>query len=191
MRSLCQGLVLAAAALIAAGCAREDIELRPRDEPGGSTTVVGVETTRERYCDGRGPPLAGRGDGRCIGAALAAIFQQALCTCGDATFTNVLSADAFDSREGPYAAPESGADIGIGGQLVSTGPLEVRGALRVAGDGLLSIVAPLHVEGDLATRSGAGASDRCDDDDCARDLDCGNPRVCSETGRCTPLGGPD
>lgn len=41
------------------------------------------------------------------------------------------------------------------------------------------------------TRSGAGASDRCDDDDCARDLDCGNPRVCSETGRCTPLGGPD
>lgn len=41
------------------------------------------------------------------------------------------------------------------------------------------------------TRSGAEASDRCDDDECARDLDCGSPRVCSETGRCTPLGGPD
>ncbi len=35
------------------------------------------------------------------------------------------------------------------------------------------------------------ASDRCDDDDCAKDLDCGSPRVCSEAGRCTPLGGPD
>ena len=142
--------LLATGALIAAGCAREDIEIAPRS--GGITTVVGVETTREHYCEGHGPPLTSRTGASCD-PSLAPIFGHALCTCGDATFTAPVRADAFDSRDGPYVAPESGADIGINGQLFTTAAVNVRGALRVTGGGVLSIVAPFHIEHDFATRS--------------------------------------
>ena len=150
--------LLIAGALFCHGCAREDVQLVPRGAaalPVDTPSVAAEATTRERYCDGSGPPFQAPSGGDCEGPQLAPpLFEHALCTCGDATFTAALSADGFDSRDGAYAAGGSdgfGASVGIGGQLITTAAVEVRGDLRVAGAGLMTIpVGPFHVAGDAA-----------------------------------------
>ena len=123
---------------LAAGCAREDVELA-RDAP-----EPAVDAGAERGMSGASG----------VPSAAARVFAHGLCSCTDATFTSAFAIDAFDSADGPYAQGQSGADVGIDNQLATTAPVDIRGALITAGEGLLPItVGPCRVEGNFETNA--------------------------------------
>jgi hypothetical protein len=128
-----------------AGCAREDVELaapvRPRAVVAGAPPPAG----------GRAAPAPPTD---ITESRAAQLFEHALCTCTSALFTGALAVDAFDSTEGPYAEPQSGADVGVNEQLATLGAVDMRGAVTSAGAGPLTIAnGPAQIAGDARSNS--------------------------------------
>jgi len=156
----------ALAALACASCTDEVQLARKRIEPTTSPPPQGTPDpdldpdpaaplTRDDYCAGRGLPAdaeliaPGAPAQSCLQPA-PRVFRYGLCTCADAVFSGGVASDAFDSSRGPYAPGQGGGNVGVNGQLVATGPVELLGSLTVAGPGVLPInAAPFRVAGTL------------------------------------------
>ena len=130
----------------AAGCAREDVELAAPVRP--RAVVAGAPPDAAGRAAPQVPPVTP--------SRAAEVFERALCTCTSALFTGALAIDAFDSADGPYAVPQSGADVGVNEQLATLAAVDVRGALIAAGSGPLTITnGPRADRGRLAEQRGA------------------------------------
>jgi hypothetical protein len=126
------------------GCAREDVELAAPVRP--RAVVAGAP-----------PPSAGRAappQPPVTPSRAAEVFEHALCVCTSALFTGALAIDAFDSTDGPYRGPESGADVGVNEQLATLAAVDVRGAVTAAGSGPLTLTnGPVQIEDDFRSNS--------------------------------------
>jgi hypothetical protein len=134
-------LLLLTAALCAAACAREDVELTPsvRDAEPRANADSGVVPAM----DAGDPPQIAR------------VFEQALCVCASATFALGLAIDTFDSTEAAFSTGQSGARMGVNGPLTSTAAVNVRGSLIASATGLLPIAeGPFQIETDFKTNAG-------------------------------------
>jgi hypothetical protein len=161
MRGSLRSCLLLLAAYAAAACtdevqlARETVghTTSPPGEDDDEAPAESPELTRADYCAGRGSPVASEllapEAGACREPA-PRVFRYAVCTCQDAVFSGGVDSDAFDSALAPYAPRQGGGNVGTNAQLIATGPVELLGALTVAGIGPLPIsVAPFQVAGTL------------------------------------------
>ena len=120
-------------------------------EAGGPNTAAPPDVARDDYCKGRGSPVAAElldpsgadTTGACVEPA-PRVFRYALCSCEDAVLTGAFAADAFDSSLAAYAPGGTGASVGVNGQLVTTGDVDIQGLLtrgrHRADDDPLSVV---------------------------------------------------
>jgi hypothetical protein len=69
--------------------------------------------------------------GPCDGATAMRTFAVALCTCQDYINQHGLIADAFDSRQGPYAGGRGGGSIGVDGRIDTSETMTIGGTLTV------------------------------------------------------------
>jgi hypothetical protein len=137
-------LLLLLALPAATGCAREDVELAAPVRP--RAVVAGAP-----------PPSAGRAAPQVTTTSpsrAAQVFEHALCACRSALFTGAIAIDAFDSADGPYAEPQSGADVGANELLATLSGVDVRGAVSAAGSGPLTLTnGPVQIEDDFRSNA--------------------------------------
>ena len=143
--------------LFAAACSR-DINLLPPRADGSVAGDTGVTTP---LCSGLGEPIQlPTATGAPCAAALAARGHRfALCSCDSVSAPARIRTDSFDSRTTP-AFEETGAAIGIGGDLVANAEVRAGGALHVAGAGGLRTSTQLRSAGSLRVGGPAMLSDQ-------------------------------
>jgi hypothetical protein len=88
-----------------------------------------VATFGVSFCDGGGPVIE-VGDGRCGGDLARRVFRFAICTCEAFVASAAVTADAFDSRVGPYSSGPGGA-LGVNGRLDLGQPTTIGGVLML------------------------------------------------------------
>jgi hypothetical protein len=112
--------------------------------------------TQVQSCGGNAPPLilpTSQSATSACGSGLAANwFSHGLCSCHDVVFTGAFSIDSFSSQ--PTAAGATGASVGINGQLITTGVIDIGGSLIAAGHGPLRITSGgFNIDGNFETNS--------------------------------------
>jgi hypothetical protein len=117
--------------------------------------------SREQFCAGLGPALrtyvttsGGGSEPVCTASIARRLFSYALCSCGDAKFTDIAaSIDMFDSRRGAYPQSAEGyAPIGVNGSLFDEAGAAVAGTAIVAGSDFL-LSGPVTFYGDVKSNA--------------------------------------
>ena len=112
---------------------------------------IGRSDTADECTETEPPVLLGReGVEECGGLIAAQTFGFAACICDDLVATGTLTADAYDSRNGPYVAGTFGGSLGINGRLASSREIDISGSLFIAGaGGIQTGLAPVSIQGRL------------------------------------------
>ncbi len=142
---------------LAAACSRS-INLLP---PRADGSVAGDTSVTNPLCSGIGDPIQlPTATGPVCAAALATRGHRfALCSCESVSAPARIRTDSFDSRTTPVFE-ETGAAIGIGGDLVANAEVRAGGALHVAGPGGLRTSTQLRSAGSLRVGGPAMLSDQ-------------------------------
>ncbi|MFK7985095.1 MAG: hypothetical protein AB8I08_03615 [Sandaracinaceae bacterium] len=106
-------------ALALFGCATDDVVAFLGD--GG---VVSQDGGQAAFCVRTGPRVQ-VGDQRL--ACGARFFRYALCSCTTLSFSTAVTADAFDSRSGPYSGGGPGGSVASHGEIVVSESLDATG----------------------------------------------------------------
>ena len=143
--------------LAATACSR-DINLLP---PRADGSVAADTSVTNPLCSGTGDPIQlPTATGAACAAALATRGHRfALCSCDSVSAPARIRTDSFDSRT-TSAFEESGAAIGIGGDLVANAEVRAGGALHVAGPGGIRTSTQLRTAGSLRVGGPAMLSDQ-------------------------------
>ena len=114
-------------------------------------TVVSAPPGR---CAGGGPPIGVPigGATSCTGNLAQTTFTWALCSCTNVKISQTFLSDAYDSTQGPYAAPPHGlgGGVGLNGSLQISSTTDIYGTLWCsAANGGIATSTPTHVYQEL------------------------------------------
>jgi hypothetical protein len=151
-----------------AACSR-DINLLPPRADGGGGGGGGGDTSTNPACSGVGDPirLPTAAAATCAAALATRGHRFTLCSCQDMNAPARVRTDSYDSRAAATAFEETGAAIGVGGNLTASAEVRAGGALYVAGAGGVDVSNQLRTAASL--RAGGPVTIRDDNADVATD----------------------
>ena len=121
----------------------------------GHDGAVAVDAADASFCSQTGPvvqlPGAGGKYNECTSQLASTLFENALCTCNNATIAGYLQTTAFNSSAaGDAGISAIGAAVGINNSYtISAGYTNVGGSLSIDGPNSVAFIGYLKTEGDF------------------------------------------